>query len=173
METLAPEISDYELERGKPMPSLNHSAVQSNLIFELKTRYREQFRFLSEINVAIAGRVMVPDIGIFPTMVLDMANDSIVARQLPLTTIEILSPDDRMSEVREKLLEYLEWGVLHVWLIDPRQRVFSVFDRDGLRDAPHFNVPEANCTLTPAGHTTSGGAAPRGRSMSQNQRSCR
>jgi len=38
MELLAErEISQYELERNKPMPSLNHSIVQSNLIFELKT----------------------------------------------------------------------------------------------------------------------------------------
>ena len=41
METLAPEISDYELERGKPMPSLNHSIIQANAIFELKSHYRE------------------------------------------------------------------------------------------------------------------------------------
>ena len=46
METLAVEISEYELERGKPMPSTNHSAVQLNMGFELKTRYRDQFRFM-------------------------------------------------------------------------------------------------------------------------------
>ena len=68
METLAPEISDYELERGKPMPSINHSIVQLNIGFELKTRYREQFRFMSEINIEVAGRVTVPDIGIFAKM---------------------------------------------------------------------------------------------------------
>ena len=91
METLAPELtaelSAYELERGKPMPSLNHSAVQANTIFELKTRYRDQFRFLSEINVEIGGRVLVPDIGIFPAMPLNMAHDVQVLTRLPLTTI--------------------------------------------------------------------------------------
>ena len=131
METLAPEISDYELERGKPMPSLNHSAVQSNLIFELKTRYREQFRFLSEINVAIAGRVMVPDIGIFPTMVLDMANDSIVARQLPLTTIEILSPAQAFDELIDKARAYFEAGVKSCWIVMPKAQAVFVYSAPG------------------------------------------
>jgi hypothetical protein len=26
------DVSEYELERGKPMPSQNHSATQSNII---------------------------------------------------------------------------------------------------------------------------------------------
>ncbi len=55
METLAPEISDYELERGKPMPSENHSAIQLNIGFELKTKYRNQFRFMSELNIEVGG----------------------------------------------------------------------------------------------------------------------
>ena len=53
MESLGPEISDYELERGKCMPSLNHGIVQSNLIMELGSRYRSQFRLMSEININI------------------------------------------------------------------------------------------------------------------------
>ena len=60
------------------MPSLNHSIVQANAILELKSHYREQFRFMSEINIDTTGRVMVPDIGIFPKMVAGMANNSIV-----------------------------------------------------------------------------------------------
>jgi Uma2 family endonuclease len=32
----------------------------------------------------------------------------------PLIVVEILSPDDRLTEVREKLEEYRAWGVPHV-----------------------------------------------------------
>lgn len=39
------EISQYELERNKPVPSKNHSIVQGNLIFELKTRYKKRTLF--------------------------------------------------------------------------------------------------------------------------------
>ena len=34
------EISQYELERHKLIPNLNHSIVKGNLIFELKIRYQ-------------------------------------------------------------------------------------------------------------------------------------
>lgn len=33
--------------------------------------------------------------------------------------VEILSPDDRMSEVCAKCEEYLEWGVETTWIVDP------------------------------------------------------
>ena len=106
MGIFASEISDYELEHGKPVSSLSYSIVQANTVFELKPRHREQFRFISEVNIEIAGRAMVPDIGIFPKMVADMANDSIVIQQMPLTTIEILSPLQALSELMGKANAY-------------------------------------------------------------------
>ncbi len=127
METLAPEISAYELERGKPMPSINHSIVQLNVGFELKTRYRDQFRFMSEINIDVAGRVMVPDIGIFPRMAADMANDSIVSQQLPLTTIEILSPSQALDELIDKTTAYFQVGVKSCWIVAPKARGVFVY----------------------------------------------
>jgi len=131
METLAPEISDYELERGKPMPSLNHSIVQANAIFELKSHYREQFRFMSEVNIDIVGRVMVPDIGIFPKMVADMANDSIVVQQAPLTTIEIYSPSQVLSELIGKANAYFQAGVKSCWIVLPEVSGTFVYNAPG------------------------------------------
>ncbi len=131
METLAIELSEYELERGKPMPSWNHSAVQANAIFELKTRYRDQFRFMSEINIEVAGRVMVPDIGIFPAMALDMANDNIVARQLPLTTIEILSPAQALTDLINKAASYFQAGVKSCWIVVPEVSGIFMYSAPG------------------------------------------
>ena len=131
METLAPELTAYELERGKPMPSLNHSAVQANTIFELKIRYRDQFRFLSEINVEIGGRVLVPDIGIFPAMPLDMAHDVQVLTRLPLTTIEILSPKQALDDLIDKADAYLAAGVRSCWVVMPKLQGVAVFSAPG------------------------------------------
>ena len=42
----------------------------------------------------------------------------------PELVIEIISPNDRWTEINEKIGEYLACGVLLVWIIDPRtQRV--------------------------------------------------
>ena len=67
----------------------------------------------------------------------------------PLIAIEILSVDDRLSEVRDKLREYSEWGVPHIWLVDPRQKILYVF-RNGLHEAATLSVPELSVSLGPA-----------------------
>ena len=128
METLAPvELSQYELERGKPMPSQNHSIVQANAVFELKMHYRNQFRFMSEINIDIAGRVMVPDIGIFAKMPVDMMQDQIVMEQMPLTTIEILSPTQALNDLVAKARAYFQAGVKSCWIVLPEQQGVFVY----------------------------------------------
>ena len=45
-------ISDYELERGKPMPSRNHSLIQIRLSYLLTKHFDELFSFLSEADLA-------------------------------------------------------------------------------------------------------------------------
>jgi Uma2 family endonuclease len=41
----------------------------------------------------------------------------------PLIAIEILSPEDSMSGMQAKAAEYREFGVEHVWIIDPEPRI--------------------------------------------------
>jgi Uma2 family endonuclease len=43
--------------------------------------------------------------------------------QPPLIAIEILSPEDPMSAMQAKAAEYREFGVEHVWIIDPAARI--------------------------------------------------
>jgi len=40
-------ISEYERERGKPMPSLNHGTVQMRLGSELLRRYGNEYSVIS------------------------------------------------------------------------------------------------------------------------------
>ena len=131
MKATAVELSDYERERGKPLPSLNHGIVQANIGFELKTRYGAQFRFMSEINIQVADRVMVPDIGIFPTMAMDMQHDEIVMSVLPLTTIEILSGNQSPNELVARAHAYFAAGVKSCWIVSPKMRNVAVYSAPG------------------------------------------
>jgi Uma2 family endonuclease len=45
-----------------------------------------------------------------------------IVRTPPLLCVEILSRDDRMSEIQERVEDYLAMGVQAVWVIDPRRR---------------------------------------------------
>jgi Uma2 family endonuclease len=47
----------------------------------------------------------------------------------PDVAVEIMSPDDRMSDVLDNVHFYLENGVRLVWLIDPRTRTVMVWSR--------------------------------------------
>jgi len=50
----------------------------------------------------------------------------------PFLCIEILSPEDRMSRVIEKVKEFLAFGVSHVWVIDPETRTaYSYTNSEG------------------------------------------
>ena len=54
-----------------------------------------------------------------------MAPDRIPVQFIPGApdlAVEILSPDDRWSEMEEKVADYLEAGARMVWLVDPREQ---------------------------------------------------
>lgn len=45
----------------------------------------------------------------------------------PDLAVEILSPSDTASEIREKVLDYLDAGSRMVWILDPRRRTVAVY----------------------------------------------
>jgi Uma2 family endonuclease len=55
-----------------------------------------------------------------------------VVRIAPPLCIEILSKDDRMSDMQEKIEDYLGMGVTTVWVIDPVRRKAFNTDYEGL-----------------------------------------
>jgi len=67
----------------------------------------------------------------------------------PLIVVEILSEEDRWSDALDKSEDYHRWGVRHVWLADPDRRALFVFDGSGLRQAPEWELPECEASVTP------------------------
>ena len=66
----------------------------------------------------------------------------------PLIVIEVLSADDRMSAVREKLDEYKKWGATHVWLVDPHAKRLYTCDAN-LVEVAALRVSELGIELLP------------------------
>jgi Uma2 family endonuclease len=67
----------------------------------------------------------------------------------PLIAIEIMSPDDRLTAVGDKLEEYRARGVKHACLVDPNSRRMYICNA-GLTEVPSLRVPEIDAELTPA-----------------------
>ena len=48
----------------------------------------------------------------------------------PDLAVEVVSPSDRQRDVTRKVIEYLDAGVRIVWLVDPADKVVTVFTSD-------------------------------------------
>lgn len=128
MEATIKQVSDYELERGKPMPTLNHSIVQDNLTFALKFHYRDQYSFLPEINLTMPERPdAVPDIAIYPKLQIDFLHDITSMLEMPLTSIEIVSPSQSDAEILAKFERHFKAGVQSCWLVMLSFQAISVY----------------------------------------------
>ena len=69
----------------------------------------------------------------------------------PIVGIEILSRDDRMAAVREKVQDYVNMGVKHVWVIDPRERRGFNFTANAMEEPEDrvLNVADSKIRLPP------------------------
>jgi Uma2 family endonuclease len=77
-------------------------------------------------------RVRIPDLCVVRASDPD---DQVVVRA-PVLCIEILSPDDRMSEMQERVEDYLQIGTEQVWIVDPWRLKAYAADRSGVRESP-------------------------------------
>lgn len=131
MEATIEQLSDYERERGKPMPDLTHGAIQANLSFELKLRYRTDYRIASEVSLATLPDGTTPDIVVYPNIRLDYQNEPAKRTDAPLVCIEIQSPSQSNEEMVAKTHIYFQFGVQSCWVVLPSLRAVMVFDRPG------------------------------------------
>lgn len=125
---IEPEVSDYELERGKPMPDLNHSIIQSNLLFVLRLKMQKGFSILPEIHVKLVKRDRVPDLAIYSLVNFEPRHNTLVMTQPPICAIEILSEMQKLSDLMSKNDEYFEAGVQSYWLVLPQLQSIYVFN---------------------------------------------
>lgn len=94
-----------------------HSRVQSNLAYFLQHRYPALYAWPGQRVRTTPTRVRIPDICVTLD---DPGIDTFEAP--PFLCVEILSPDDTLSALLEKLEEYAAMGVVHIWVVDPRRR---------------------------------------------------
>jgi hypothetical protein len=95
-------ISQYELERGKPMPSKNHAIIQSRLIIAFAQLAGDRYTILSEITIDLPAGGVVPDIALYPPTPYEAFNDEVEMTTPPLCAIEIISPSQAISSLSKK-----------------------------------------------------------------------
>ena len=108
-----------------------HSRIQGELLFHLYDRAKELgMEVLPTQRVQISPmRYRIPDV-----TVLRESEEEIVTSP-PFICIEVLSPDDTMQYMQEKIDDYLDFGVPYVWIINPRNKKAYVVTRAGMVEA--------------------------------------
>jgi Uma2 family endonuclease len=139
-----PEFRDGEIVE-RSMPDYLHGQVQG-LLFMFFALLRNRLRVFPSVETRLKmgpNKVLIPDVTVFYPERPKQQPDS-----PPFIAIEVLSVDDRLSAVREKLEEYRAWGVPHVWLVDPHsQRLYTC--HSGLTEVPTLQIPELDIELKP------------------------
>jgi Uma2 family endonuclease len=109
-----------------------HSKTQRELLFYLHRKHRELGIFvIQEQRLRISHRrYRVPDV----LVVAGPEPDEEVFTEPPFLCIEVLSPQDRMSRMQEKIADYLSFGVPFVWVVDPRTRKAWVYTPGGMHE---------------------------------------
>ena len=125
------EKSQYEIERGKPMPSKNHAYIQSKIIKVIFKKYDDDFEVLSELSLNINGRDKIPDLAIYKEIDYTPGEDEIRVSQLPLAVVEILSPKQTITDLIIKSNDYFEAGVQSYWLVLPDLKTIYVYSAKG------------------------------------------
>jgi len=110
----------------------DHSTLQRELILFLCDRRKMWNIFvLLEQRIQVSPtRFRVPDICIYA----GEGPREQIFRTPPFICIEILSPEDRWVRMREKIDDYLRFGVLYVWVINPRDQQAWAYTKDGSGD---------------------------------------
>jgi len=123
--------------RERNLGEFDHAILQAAIVIWFGNRQREwNILVVPEQRVQVsATRFRIPDVAVLPG---DYSREPIV-RVPPLACIEILSKDDTLRGIRDKVDDYLSFGVENVWILDPARKDALIADRTGYH-APSGDV---------------------------------
>ncbi|MGD0132039.1 MAG: Uma2 family endonuclease [Bryobacteraceae bacterium] len=112
---------------------LTHGRIQRRLIVYFHLRSKELgIEVVPEQRVQVGPtRFRIPDVTIVKTS--QIQGEIFTAP--PHLCIEILSKDDTLDYMQEKIDDYLQFGVPYVWIINPRLRKGYVATKAGMVEA--------------------------------------
>jgi Uma2 family endonuclease len=134
MDELNEILEDEELDMG----SINHSITQVRLASLLNND--ERFTVMTELSLDISQRdfsqygikakeEIKPDICLYPNTVDWQDIDIVKMTEMPLLAIEILSPNQSLEMLKNKVYAYFEIGVKSCWLVIPSIEAIDVYSQ--------------------------------------------
>jgi Uma2 family endonuclease len=122
-------IDGKVLERN--VGEVDHSDIQGRIYAYFLSQYREYWPGVETRVQVSATRFRVPDV----VLVRGGKPSTRVITQPPVLAVEVLSPDDRVTDLQDKIDDYLRFGVSCVWVIDPRMLRGTVYTAGSISEA--------------------------------------
>jgi Uma2 family endonuclease len=134
------EYLDGEL-RERNVGKYEHARIQAWLtawFFRNEAAWGVQVVTEQRVQVK-PGRVRIPDVAL-----LSRGPQPEIIRDPPILVVEVLSPDDRFRETRERIDDFFAMGVKSVWILDPESRTGEMWlSKDRCVAAGRLEVPGA------------------------------
>lgn len=149
-----PENRDrmFELERGEVIemsrPGKLHGFVCGNTVRVLSNfTFARKKGYVCSNDTGIVveedpDTVRGPDVALFEDVTSFEQLQEKWARTPPRLAVEVLSPNDTMAKVMQKIREQLQFGVALVWVIDPEVRTVTVYRRGQGRRIEEYTLDE-------------------------------
>jgi len=134
---------DCEYVRGvleeRPMGELEHASWQKALLGWFLGKQAEwQVKVYPELRVQTGpDNFRVPDV----TLLSRNAPREQIITHPPVAVFEILSPEDSMTRMLEKLADYERMGIGAIWLIEPKKQLFFHYHEGQLTPGLVFELP--------------------------------
>jgi Uma2 family endonuclease len=143
----------HELVDGEILVSpagMRHSRIAGRILHRI-AEYLEHSHvgevYSSDVGIQFPnGNVRSPDVTFVSAARLSGGEPESFGEVIPDLVVEVLSPNDRMTEIGRKIGEYFENGVPIVWLVDPRRQSVTVYR--SLTDTERLDI-DATITAEP------------------------
>jgi Uma2 family endonuclease len=126
------------VERALPTPIHGQIQLLLGILFAPLAK-RVRLVLMSELRVQIEPQLFrVIDVAVYR----DSRPAGRYGTSPAFVAIEIVSPDDRYSELTQRLEDYRRWGVPHVWLVDPQLKRLYEYSEAGLLQHASLRLTE-------------------------------
>ena len=129
----------------RPVGEYDHSTWQTILAAFFTMRQVELgIEARTELRMRVAHhRFRVPDV----TLLSREAPREQIITHPPIAVFEILSPEDTMARMLEKLADYERMGIAAIWVIEPTKQVYYQFQAGQLTPGETFALPGTSYTV--------------------------
>jgi Uma2 family endonuclease len=153
----------YELINGEAVPKMSPKRFHSKLtgaLYIFLTQWREN---RGEVGIEWAvtltrnGKSWVPVPDLLYISYSRLPDDNITDEACPIPpdlVIEIISPDQTFAEMTEKATDYLQAGVLRVWVVDAKAKAITILYPDAPPQTKRGNETLADSLLEGITFTT-------------------